>query len=210
MVFEECFQDAEHIFMDFSLLQGTWLSCVLLAVEAEISIVQRLKTTEYTTLRLLPKGLIWIGTDTQISLGKHSLGQNNDTAATCDTCLLEQQAFPAHSTDPPHRALWSCCFLADTLNTGGQYRHWTWQLHLHRNPSSLGKTYSKMSLICSKRHLDKLQQPLQRDTGCSAWLLSTPKASICDKKPPNLTPSLGLGYCMISEKHHWIKHPAVV
>lgn len=45
-----------------------------------------------------PKRLIWIGTDTQISLGKHSLGQNNDIAATCDSCLLEQQAF--HHTSP--------------------------------------------------------------------------------------------------------------
>lgn len=141
-------------------------------------------STEHTrSLRPIPKELIWEGTDTQISLGKHFLGQSNDTAATCDTCLLEQD-FPAHST------LWSCCFLGATLKTGGQYR----QLQLHRNSSSSpGKTCSKTSLTCSKRHLDKLQQLLQRDTGCSGWLLSTPKGSICEKKPPKLTPSLGLG-----------------
>lgn len=83
----------------FSLLQGTWLSCLLLVVETEMSIVQRLKSTEgHKNPQSPPKRLIWIGTDTQISLGKHSLGQKSDTAATRDICLLEQQVVPPHST----------------------------------------------------------------------------------------------------------------
>lgn len=160
-VLEEHFQDAEHIFTgSFSLLQGTWLSCLLLAVETEMSKVQRLKSTEvHKNPQSLPKRLIWIGTDTQISLGKHFLGQNNDTAATCDICLLEQQGFPPHSTlgtNLANSTLWSCCSLLSTLNTGGQHRNWIQQLQLHRNPSSSspGKTCSKTSLTCSERHLD--------------------------------------------------------
>lgn len=123
-------------------------------------------------VRSLPKGLIWIQTNTKISLAEHSLGQNSDIAAICDICLLEQQAFPPHSIlckNLPHSTLWSCCFLVATLNRGGQYRTRTQQLQLHRNSSSSpGKTCSKTSLTCSKK------TPWQLATASKEgyWLLS--------------------------------------
>lgn len=126
-----------------------------------------------TRVRSLPKGLIWIETDTQISPAEHSLGQKNDIAAICDIRLLEQQAFPPHGTpckNLSHSTLCSCCFLVVTLNRGGQYRICTQQPQLHRNSSSFpGKTCSKTSLTCFKK------TPWQLATASKEgyWLLSS-------------------------------------
>lgn len=165
---------------------------------------KKYRYTQRTVSNLSLKGWFGYRLTHRYLLAERSLGQNNDIAAICDICLLEQQGFPTtwHPMQKPitqHPV---------QLLLFGSHLQQMWprqNLHTTALLPFLAKLAPRLAWLA-------LKTPWQRATASKQgyWLLSlaafltnfrvttglqlfTPKASAYAKKAPKLNLSLGLG-----------------
>lgn len=99
---------------------------LLVAVDTEMSMVQRLKSTEvHKSPQTPPKRLIWIGTDTQINLGSVPLVRAMILQQRVTFVCLNNRPSHHPGHKPPSQYPVKLLLLGShlDLNTGSQYRN---------------------------------------------------------------------------------------